>query len=253
ELDDSSEDLLSLLRKSVSNFKDFQVVLASGGIDSSIIAKLLNEFNSDVQLITCGTENSEDLFYARILAKSMGKELIEVKLDEKKVEETIRALRNLKFGTYDILLGIVEYNALNMAYQLGFRKIVTGAGSDEAFFGYSLYKGMEPKEANRYRLYRVSRLSDTDILRMHILADRFGEEIGLPYLDESVLGFAFKNVHKYDGKASLRRIAEEIKLPGDLINRGKKAMQYGSGVTTLLESLSRSKGFNSIPALIKEV
>lgn len=250
---DVEDALKDLLYDAVKQYSNSQVVFASGGIDSSILAKILDEFNHASFLMTAGTEGSEDLYYGRILANSLGKRLIEVKLDKEQILKTIKELKRLRFSTYDIILGIVEYNLLSFSEQLNLNPIMTGAGSDEIFLGYHNYKGLSQEETEKYRMLRVFRLGDTDILRMNILAKHFNKQLNLPYLDHKIISYAFKFVKQYDGKARLRKLAEMIGLPKELIERSKKAMQYGSGVVETLEDLAKEKGFYSIPSLIREV
>jgi asparagine synthase (glutamine-hydrolysing) len=50
---------------------------------------------------------------------------------------------------------------------------------------------------------------------------------------------------KFIRKFILRKVAQDVGIPGFIINRQKKAAQYGSGANKILDKIARNSGFKS--------
>ncbi|MCW1294123.1 MAG: asparagine synthase-related protein [Candidatus Parvarchaeota archaeon] len=230
-------------------------VLLSGGIDSSVIAKLEYDVNKHVKFISCGFAGSHDLIYANILAKQLNADIINVNLSEDIVVDTMKTLKGLGFTGYDLILGIVEYNCLKKMSDLNLKTALTGMGSDELLFGYDKYKYLDRHSLIDYRLDRVSYISVTDGFRINKLAKLFKVNVLSPYLDTEFVRLAMNydiTGEKYEdmsGKKVLRMIADEIGIDKRIVNREKKAMQYGSGVLPALRAISKARGFKGVNEL----
>ncbi|MGC8681950.1 MAG: asparagine synthase C-terminal domain-containing protein [Candidatus Acidifodinimicrobium sp.] len=230
-------------------------VLLSGGIDSSLVAKIEHDKNKDVKFISCGLKGSEDLVYSNILAEQLGADIISVFLDEDNVLSSVKSLKDLGFGGYDLILGVVEYLCLKKMKQENLQTALTGMGSDELMFGYHKYKYLERDELIDYRSDRVYYLNATDGFRINKLAKTFNVRVDSPYLTDKFVSLAMsynhdKNEKEVFNKNILRSIADDIGIDRRIVYREKKAMQYGSGVVSILRSISKMRGFKGINELV---
>jgi asparagine synthase (glutamine-hydrolysing) len=168
--------------------------LLSGGLDSSLITALVNEYhkqNSDKPLETfsIGLEGSEDLKYARIVADYLGTNHTEILLTEQyfidAIPEVICAIESYDTTTVRASIGnylLGKYIAANSDAKV----IFNGDGSDELCGGY-LYMHAAPdalefdKECRRL----LRDIHKFDVLRSDKCISSHGLEPRTPFLDRT--------------------------------------------------------------------
>ncbi|ADZ09420.1 asparagine synthase (glutamine-hydrolyzing) [Methanobacterium lacus] len=222
-------------------------IIFSGGLDSSILAKLSKDLEVETFLYTVGTENSSDMKYAKQVANSLDLPL----------KSKIVALDDIKHYTGLVLNAIEEYNVMKigvgmpsyiaseLASQDGIRVMLSGQGADEIFAGYQRYtqfyqeygeKTTEYLEADVSNLYHVNLQRDDAVTMANSV------ELRVPYLDSKVVNVGLNIPMKYKlghdpddlRKCILRRLALDLEVPMEAVLRPKKAAQYGSGIHRLL-------------------
>ena len=216
------------------------VILLSGGLDSSVIALLASKIGS-VKAVSVYLEDSpgSDLRYAEMVADFLGIEhLIRVfDLDELEdaIRSTIRILRT--FDPMEVRNSAAIYVALRHARDSGGRVAMTGDGGDELFAGYSFLYNLDLEELER-KIRGIWR-------RMSFSSTTLGEALGIkvkqPFLDPEVLSFAEKLDSRFrigfrDGRRCgkyILRMAFEGMLPGEIIWREKVPIEGGSGTSIL--------------------
>ena len=237
-------------------------LLFSGGLDSTIIGKILVDLGSHVLPITVGFKNSEDMLIAQKVSKLLFKKHVSVYLTKEIVEETIpRVIEITKQNDIvTISVGCVVFNAAKYASMLGYKTIFTGTGGDEIFAGYAshekaLEKGWEAvhKEC-QIRLKNIKK----DVERDTRLCEYFGLKVKAPFLDKEVIDLALKihpslKISKDEKKIILREIAKDIGVPEIVYLRKKKAAQYGSGVQKIIKKLAKENGFKTISEYLNNV
>jgi asparagine synthase (glutamine-hydrolysing) len=168
--------------------------LLSGGLDSSLITALVNEYHktkSDIPLETysIGLEGSEDLKYASIVAKYLGTKHTEIILTEKDfldaIPEVIYAIES--YDTTSVRASIGNYLIGKYISQYSDAKVIfNGDGSDELCGGY-LYMHCAPdaiefdKECRRL----LKDIYMFDVLRSDKCISSHGLEPRTPFLDRS--------------------------------------------------------------------
>jgi len=228
-------------------------VLVSGGIDSSILAVIAKKEFKKIKLVSAGTNECEDLKFSIKLANSIDEKLSIAEINEKNIFEAVKALKSMQISTYDIIMGITEFIAIKKAAELGCKRIMSGLGSDELFFGFNKHKHIEENKLEDYREEKLFYMPAFDLLRINSIAANFKVSILLPYLSDNFIDIAKSQVKiEYNDKALLRLIGKEIGLNKELIERNKKAMQYGSGTVKMLRDLSKKKN-KMVGELIKEI
>jgi len=232
--------------------------LLSGGLDSSLIAALVNDFHVKNKLPTLetysiGLAGSEDLRYAKIVANYLGTKHTEVVVSE---EDFLAAIP-------DVIMAIESYDTTTVRASIGnwllgkyisensqAKVIFNGDGSDELAGGY-LYMNYSPdniefdKECRRL----LKDIHTFDVLRSDKSISSHGLEPRTPFLDRSWVqyyltipaslrfhknsanmekylirtAFSFENYKNYRG---------ESLLPAEVLMRRKEAFSDGVSQTS---------------------
>ena len=228
-------------------------VLVSGGIDSSLLAAIAKKELGEIKLVSAGTEDSQDLYFSGILAKNLDENLHIAKITEAEVYEAVKCLRLMHLDYYNIIMGITEFIAIKKAAEMGCKRLMSGLGSDELFFGFYKHQKMTGKELADYRDERLFYMPAFDVWRINSIASYFKVSILLPYLNDNMVNLAsLKAKKEYNDKILLRSAGRSVGLSKIITERNKKAMQYGSGVVKLLRNLSRKK-HEKVGELIKMI
>ena len=216
------------------------MILLSGGLDSSIIALIASRVR-DVKVVSVYFENSpgSDLRYARIVADFLGIEHLTHVFDLDELEEAIRStIRILRtFDPMEVRNSAAIYIALRHVRDSGGRAAMTGDGGDELFAGYSFLYELDPVKLDLEirKLWRRMSFSATT------LGDALGIKVKQPYLDPEMLSFAEKLDSRFrigfrDGKRYgkyILRVAFESMLPEEIVWRDKVPIEGGSGTSIL--------------------
>ena len=234
DIDQCMEILQNAVRKCESEW-----IALSGGLDSSILAHLRKDQNS--QAITIITKDflGTDLTFSQIIAKHTGVplSLIQVTMEEvlDSINETIKILDN--FNDIEIRNSIVPYLYLNSLKKKGVNSVITGDGADEIFAGYNflLKKSNDEIDEELKRIKKIMHFPSRDI------AKSLNMKVETPFLDQDVIKFSdditisrkinFKEDKKF-GKWILRETFEKY-IPKNIIWREKSPMQDGSGTNNL--------------------
>jgi asparagine synthase (glutamine-hydrolysing) len=239
----------------------------SGGLDSSILAKLLCDLDKDVTLYVSGMEDSSDLVAAEEVASNLGLKLKERILTVDEIEsyiaKTVYAIE--ESGLMGVSISLPLYAAAESAREKNIKVILSGQGCDELFGGYKRY--LNVLRSNGYEGLRseflgdLRRVSETSLQGSEAAAMANSVELRVPYLDADVIEVAtaippeLKIASQNDvfRKIVLRKLAEKIGLPPEVAYRRKRAIQYGSGASEALVKISKKKGFASVQAYLNSV
>lgn len=224
-------------------------VLFSGGLDSSLIAKLASEF-CGVTLFTAGTKGSHDVECAIGTAAEMGLPLIVTRLDAENIagyaQTAKRLLGDFLRGRNELLqlaLAVPTLACCDAARRKGIRVLLCGAGAEELFAGYARHKEQFFADKNKLApllAQELNALEKNDLERNRLLAAATQTEIRSSLLNPAVVRIAqripVEQKISSDGtrKLALRETAQALGVPAQACWREKKAMQYGSGVQKVL-------------------
>lgn len=212
----------------------------SGGVDSSLLAKIVKDLGYDVMLFTMGFEDSHDVEFSKTMAKTLGiRHEIET-ISEKTFPDVARKIwdminiDNLSWNENCIAF----YYVAKLAKKHNIAKVITANGIDELFCGYNSYRDLIPEGEDAVIGLMKEKL-DNEIRMMKAVnqvTSEFGVKIVQPFLSEKFIEFA-KTVpleHKIKDKDDLarkhivRRLAISLGVPEESALKQKKAMQYGS-------------------------
>jgi len=230
------ELLLNKLRNAVHPLKGRVAVAFSGGLDSSVIAKIASE-EATPTLYTVGLKGCKDFAAAESAAKLLKLPLKLIEITEKDVAEAAPLLAQV----------IANDNRLIISYELPLwfvckrcseRTVLTGQGADELFGGYAKYGKLKGSELASELRTDAQDLKDNGIALDRAIAEKFGKTLATPFLDSAVFEFAMnlpleKKISDIENKAALRDVARLLGLE-DIAERKKRAAQYGSGIAKAL-------------------
>jgi asparagine synthase (glutamine-hydrolysing) len=168
--------------------------LLSGGLDSSLVTALVNEFHKQftsepLETYSIGLEGSEDLKYAKIVSDYLGTKHTTIQLTEEQfydaIPEVIRAIESYDTTTVRASIGnylVSKYIANNSQAKV----IFNGDGADELCGGY-LYMHSAPDaiEFDRETRRLLSDIHMYDVLRSDKSISSNGLEPRTPFLDRS--------------------------------------------------------------------
>ena len=235
--------------------------LLSGGLDSSLVAALVNDFHLErglppVETYSIGLSGSEDLRCASIVANHIGSKHTEILLTEddftNAIPEVIRTIES--YDTTTVRASIGNYLLGKYITKHSDAKVIfNGDGSDELCGGY-LYMKMAPdslefdKECRRL----LKDIYAFDVLRSDKCISSHGLEPRTPFLDRAWTQYYLsipatiryialqKNCEKYllrsafDFKNYLNSQGESL-LPQEILWRRKEA--FSDGVSDTSRSL----------------
>ena len=254
-----SDDLYSAVEKRVANIVDVGVIF-SGGVDSTILAVLLNQIAEDrntiplnIKLYSVGVENSQDVQFSRKIAEELNLPLKSIIIDEETVKESVKPVLTaieddnvMKLG-----VGMTIYLATKAMKEDGIRVALSGQGADELFGGYNRYlKHFEDNTlfdayfALDEEIYHdIANMYHVNLERDDAVSMANGVELRVPFLDKEIINLALDIPGKYKIKNGedllrkhiLRDVAKSIGVPDYIADRPKKAAQYGSGINKILK------------------
>jgi asparagine synthase (glutamine-hydrolysing) len=233
-----------LLNQSV-NRNHADALLLSGGLDSSILASILNPKCS---LTVSLGNNTPDLEFAKSVAARYSEKHIEIILTDEKlleiIEQVIRILKT--FDPMEIRNSSVVFVGMKVAQENGYANVMTGDGGDELFAGYNYLRRYFSNTANLDAELR--RLWD----KMHFsslqIAKTNGIEVKTPFLDEKFSAYAksidvSEKIGKYGGyqwgKFILRKCFE-LELGKEIVWRQKFAQEQGAGTVKIKNYFSNN-------------
>ena len=222
--------------------------LLSGGLDSSLIASLLqnnlrNLNKPPLKTFSIGFEGSSDLAHARIVADWIGSDHMEIKMtpDEffNAIPEVIKAIES--YDTTTVRASVGNYLIGKKIRELTDCKVVfNGDGSDELFGGYLYFNNAPNEEAFQAETERL--LNDIhmfDVLRSDRSMSANGLEARTPFLDKQFVSVV-RSIHprflkpvkgSQMEKFILRSAFDDgATLPPEVLWRRKEA--FSDGVST---------------------
>ena len=235
--------------------------LLSGGLDSSLVTALVNEFHKDISIepletYSIGLEGSEDLKHAKIVADYLGTKHTEIILKEEDfisaINEVIYAIESYDTTTVRASIGnylLGKYIAENSSAKV----IFNGDGSDELCGGYLyMHKCPDEIEFDKETRRLLKNIHAFDVLRSDKCIASHGLEPRTPFLDRSWVQYylsihpsvRFHPKNKLCEKHLLRTAFSKDYfknsegnpiLPDEIIWRTKEA--FSDGVTKATRSL----------------
>ncbi len=138
------KELYEKMIQSIKNVTESKTmgISFSGGIDSSLLAKITKDLGYDTVLLTMGFKDSHDVEFSKIIAKILGvRHEIEL-ISENTFSDVARKIWNM-INVDNLSWNencIAFYYVAKLAMKNNITKVITANGIDELFCGYNSYR-----------------------------------------------------------------------------------------------------------------
>lgn len=241
---------------------DRAAVFFSGGVDSVLVARLLQRAGVDAHGYVVGTADSSDVRYATEVAAEIGLPITVTTIDEALVARWLpRILAATELhGPMMAEVSVPMWFAAKAAHEDGHRVVFTGQAADELFAGYDWYRGVLAAHGPltlHARLWEDVRALPTDTLeREDRISMAWSLEMRAPFLDADVVRTAMRisptlklsDADDKVGKRPHRIAAERAGVPRSVAFRTKVPAQDGASIHELLERVATLDGADAPPA-----
>ena len=184
-------------------------VLLSGGLDSSVISAIAEQFsehriedNSQTRAywprlhsFAVGLKGAPDLEKAKLVADHIGTVHHEINYT---IQEGLDAIRDVIYfiETYDVTTvraSTPMYLLARVIKSMGIKMVLSGEGADEVFGGYLYFhKAPNAKAFHEETVRKLSKLHYYDCLRANKSLSAWGVEGRVPFLDKEFLDVAMR-------------------------------------------------------------
>jgi len=228
-------------------------VAFSGGVDSTLLAKLVKDMGYDIHLLTIGFQDSHDINFAKEVNQILNfphsiSEIDPEKFKDvsQKINQTIKS-DNLSWNENSIAF----YYVAELAQKNDLKTVVTANGIDELFCGYNSYReAIETGEDEVMKMMNEKLKNEGEMMvAVNAVTAEFGVRMVQPFLSPSFVDYAKKipiseKIHGPDDmkrKHAIRELAMDYGVPEVAAQKQKKALQYGSQIhKSLLKSRKTS-------------
>ena len=228
-------------------------VAFSGGVDSTLLAKLVKDMGHDVHLLTIGFQDSHDINFAKEVNQILNfpHSISEIDPEKfkgvsQKINQTIKS-DNLSWNENSIAFHYVA----ELAQKNNLKTVVTANGIDELFCGYNSYREAIEKGEGEVRKMMDEKLKNEGEMMIAInqVTAEFDVKMVQPFLSSSFVDYSKKipvseKIHGPDDmqrKHPIRELAMDYGVPEVAAKKQKKALQYGSQIhKSLLKSRKTS-------------
>jgi asparagine synthase (glutamine-hydrolysing) len=234
-------------------------LLFSGGLDSSILAKLSKDLGVECLLYCAGTSSSRDMVNAKRMSVALDMKLVQKEISYEEIAQHVSTVVRIVESTDMIRVStsLPIYFAVMESAKEGEEVMLHGQGADELYGGYERYEKTLVREG--YASARSEMLKDVkNLANIMPQYDQIGGsasvEMLAPFLDTSVVRFSLGipiqlKLHQ-DGlrvtrKFVLHKVASRIGIPTGVLPKEKVAVQFGSGVARIMDMIARREGFSS--------
>ena len=228
-------------------------VAFSGGVDSTLLAKLVKDMGYDIHLLTIGFQNSHDINFAKEVNQLLNFPHSISEIDPEKFKEVSDKIHriiksdNLSWNENSIAF----YYVAELAQKNGLKAVVTANGIDELFCGYNSYReAIEKGEDEVVKMMNDKLKNEKEMMvAINAVTAEFGVTMIQPFLLPNFIEYAKKipvseKIHGQDDmqrKHPIRELAMDYGVPEVAAQKQKKALQYGSQIhKSLLKSRKTS-------------
>ena len=250
-----NKQLLTEMQDAIKNtVTDKKIGVAfSGGVDSTLLAKLVKDMGYDIHLLTIGFQDSHDINFAKEVNQILSFQHSVSEIDPEKFKEVSQKINqtiktdNLSWNENSIAF----YYVAELAQKNDLKTVVTANGIDELFCGYNSYREAIETGEDEVTKMMVEKLKNEGEMMIAInqVTAEFDVRMIQPFLLPNFTEYAKKipiseKIHGSDDmkrKHVVRELAIDCGVPEVAAQKQKKALQYGSQIhKSLLKSRKTS-------------
>lgn len=220
----------------------------SGGIDSAIITYLLKQRIPNIKAYTIAfDQDSKDLQKARVCAKGIDVELVEVFVprDEKIIKQRFfDSINVIEYpSTVQMEVGILQSFIAEEMVKDGIKVAFSGEGSDESYGSYGTFRMFSKKpDWSDVRKNLFEKQHYGNLLRGNTIFMNYGTiELRCPFFDTDFLQYTTNlqdEFLSYKGQWK-KPLADAFrgKLPDEILDQEKRAFQKGTNFKEYIEDI----------------
>ena len=244
--------ILDAMKKRIKDLENFGV-LYSGALDSTVIAKICNDLETDFTCYTIGFEDSKDVIYSEKAAELLSLKLKIKILSQNDLEDALKNVVRILNNTNPVYISIacVTYLALKFAKDNNEKVVLNGLGAEEIFCGYQRHL-LGNSQAIHLESWRgLKEMWKVDLERDYLIAQHLNVGVRTPFMDKDLIVNAMRinpslKINNNMKKIILRRYAEGLSIPKEIAYRPKTAGQYGSKINSEIKKIAKKNNFVSV-------
>jgi asparagine synthetase B (glutamine-hydrolysing) len=257
-----AEQLLRLLVESVSTQAAGAGKVAagfSGGLDSTVIAKIGKDAGIDLLLVTVGVGRTPEMNQAELAAKTIGLPVVTREFSADDVAQCLDRVLWLieEPNLMKVSIAMAISWTTQIAVENGRSVVMLGQGSDELFGGYKRFATIMGESGSNAASEAISesvrRAYETNYQRDEQAISWLRAELRLPFATRKITEFASRVPLEMKVKSPsddfrkwiLRDAAIKLGIPRTIAMKPKKAIQHASGVEKAVREIAKKHGLSA--------
>jgi len=231
----------------------------SGGLDSTVIAKIAKDAGIDLLLVTVGVGRTPEMSQAELAARALGLPIVTREFSINDVAECLDRMLWLieEPNLMKVSVAMAICWTTQIAVENGRSVIMLGQGSDELFGGYKRFATIMSESgadaASEAISESVRRAHEVNYQRDEQAVSALRAELRLPFATRKITEFAsrvplvmkVKSPSDDFRKWILRDVAIKLGIPSTSAMRPKKAIQHASGVEKAIREIAKRHGLSA--------
>jgi len=225
----------------------------SGGVDSTVLAKITKDTGTNVLLVTVGLGQTSEMRKAESTAREIGLPIVVRSFSKSDAEQCLDRMLWLieEPSLMKISIAMAMHWTAQTAIDNGRSVILLGQGSDELFGGYRRFATILGESGERAAEEAISgSIRDAHLVnyqRDDQAVSSLRAELRLPFATRKMIDIAMRVPLEMKVRSSsdnirkwiLREAAIRLGVPSAIAMRPKKAIQHASGVEKAIREISR--------------
>ncbi|MBN1683713.1 hypothetical protein JW865_09200 [Candidatus Bathyarchaeota archaeon] len=229
-------------------------VAFSGGVDSSLLAKILVMQGFNLPLVSISFREGNEVNYVKQASIYIGGNLYYkiVSLDEleKGLTHIIKTINYDRIALLENAIGY--YFIFKYASDKGFKVVLSANGIDELYCGYDVFRRQYHEIDLNLLIDELTDIAKNDKKIIDCVAKLFDLTYYCPFLEDGFIEFSKKIplnqkiINKEDKlrKHYVRQEAIRLGLPTEIAKHEKNSLQYSSGLHKGIRQLARRNGYS---------
>ena len=227
----------------------------SGGVDSSLLTRLVYSQNFFLSLISVYFGECNELEYTKRAAEIIGGNLHSIDVLPEELEKGLtHTLQTIEYDRIALLENAVGfYFIFKHAKSNGFNAVLSAHGVDELYCGYDVFRRKYHEMDLNMLIVELTETAKQDKIMIDKVAKLFDVTYHFPFLENDFIEFSKKVpldqkiVDENDElrKHYIREQAINLGVPLVIANHEKKSFQYSSGLHRAIRLLARKNGYTN--------